>query len=148
MLKRWEKIPKEKAFTNFWLQQVFFFTKKAECSNCFYSFFAHSFCPQTWKKISCVFFGICITPESPSSPDTHTQGLTVAIAMLSFFIGIITTRYGIPREEEKINDTVKQVFFSWPSKTFQPFSQNSAVKLVYCVHNADLWIYDFGKKER
>lgn len=54
----------------------------------------------TWKKISCVFFGICLTPESPSSPDTHTQGLTVAIAMLSFFMGIIATRYGIPGERQ------------------------------------------------
>lgn len=49
-------------------------------------------CVRTWKKISCVFFGICLTPESPSSPETHTQGLTVAMAMLSFFMGIMTTR--------------------------------------------------------
>lgn len=47
---------------------------------------------QTWKNISCVFFGIGLTPESPSSPETHTQGSTVAMAMLSFFMGIITTR--------------------------------------------------------
>lgn len=50
----------------------------------------------TWKKISCVFLGICLIPESPSSPETHTQGLDIVMAMLSFFMGIMTTRYGMP----------------------------------------------------
>lgn len=61
---------------------------------------------ETWKNISCVFFDICRTPESPSSPDTHTQGLTVAIAMLSFFMGIMTTRYGISKETHETKSKV------------------------------------------
>lgn len=69
----------------------------------------------TWKNISCVFFGICLTPESPNSPDTHTQGSTVAMAMLSFFMGIITTRYGIPRERHAKSRFMHLSLFFYPT---------------------------------
>lgn len=49
----------------------------------------------TSKVISRTFLGICMIPESPSSPDTHTQGLEVVMALLSFLMGMMTTRYGI-----------------------------------------------------
>ena len=49
----------------------------------------------TSNVISRKFLGICMTPESPSSPDTHTQGLEVVMVLLSFLMGIMTTRYGI-----------------------------------------------------
>lgn len=39
-------------------------------------------------------------PESPSSPDTHTQGLEVVMALLSFLMGRITTLYGITASEQ------------------------------------------------
>lgn len=39
--------------------------------------------------------GICITPVSPSSPDTQIQGFDVMIALLSFLMGMITDLYGI-----------------------------------------------------
>lgn len=34
-------------------------------------------------------------PESPSSPETHTQGLEVVMALFSFLMGYMATRYGI-----------------------------------------------------
>lgn len=40
-------------------------------------------------------------PESPSSPETHTQGLDVVIALLSFLMGMMTTRYGITAKKTK-----------------------------------------------
>lgn len=49
----------------------------------------------TSKVISRMFLGICMTPESPSSPETHTQGLDVVMALLSVLMGMMTTRYGI-----------------------------------------------------
>lgn len=49
----------------------------------------------TSKVISRTFLGIFMMPESPSSPDTHTQGLEVVMALLSFLMGMMTTRYGI-----------------------------------------------------
>ncbi len=49
----------------------------------------------TSKVISRTFLGICMMPESPSSPDTHTQGLEVVMALLRFLMGMMTTRYGI-----------------------------------------------------
>lgn len=44
----------------------------------------------TSNVISRWFLGICITPLSPSSPDTHIHGFDVVIALLSFLMGIIT----------------------------------------------------------
>jgi hypothetical protein len=44
----------------------------------------------TSKVISSKFFGICITPVSPSSPETQIHGFEVMIALLSFLIGMIT----------------------------------------------------------
>ena len=49
----------------------------------------------TSKVISRRFLGICITPVSPSSPDTQIQGFDVMIALLSFLMGMITDLYGI-----------------------------------------------------
>lgn len=42
-------------------------------------------------------------PESPSSPDTHTQGLEVVMALLSFLMGMITTLYGITAGEQNMS---------------------------------------------
>lgn len=47
--------------------------------------------PPTSNVISRRFFGICITPVSPSSPDTQTQGLEVMMVLLSFLVGMTTT---------------------------------------------------------
>lgn len=41
----------------------------------------------TSNVISRTFLGICMMPESPSSPETHTQGLEVVRALLSFLMG-------------------------------------------------------------
>lgn len=49
----------------------------------------------TSKVISNKFFGICIMPVSPSSPETQIQGFDVVITLLSFLMGIITVLYGI-----------------------------------------------------
>lgn len=57
----------------------------------------------TSKVISRTFLGICMMPESPSSPDTHTQGLEVVMALLSFLMGMITTLYGITAGEQNMS---------------------------------------------
>lgn len=49
----------------------------------------------TSNVISNKFFGICIMPVSPSSPETQIQGFDVVITLLSFLMGIITVLYGI-----------------------------------------------------
>lgn len=84
-------------------------------------------CVQTWKKISWVFFDICLTPESPSSPDTHTHGLTVAMAMLNFFMGMMTTRYGIPRETW---DTQSNDLFILFSQYYEQCESNGILAVV------------------
>lgn len=61
----------------------------------------------TSKVISRTFLGICMTPESPSSPDTHTQGLEVVMALLSFLMGMMTARYGITAGD-KPNESAQQ----------------------------------------
>lgn len=55
----------------------------------------------TSNVISRTFFVICRMPESPSSPDTHSQGLDVVIALLSFLMGMITALYGITSNAKK-----------------------------------------------
>ncbi|KAG7277645.1 hypothetical protein CRUP_025330 [Coryphaenoides rupestris] len=49
-------------------------------------------CPSWAEVISRTFLGICMTPESPSSPETHTQGLEVVMALLSVLMGTMTAR--------------------------------------------------------
>lgn len=71
----------------------------------------------TSNVISRTFFGICMTPESPSSPDTHTQGFDVVMALLSFLIGMMTARYGITERKNIIIKKQQQHRFSGPEKT-------------------------------
>lgn len=62
----------------------------------------------TSNAISRTFLGICMMPESPSSPDTHTQGLEVVMALLSFLMGMMTTLYGITAGGREGGDTTRQ----------------------------------------
>lgn len=55
----------------------------------------------TSNVISKWFLGICITPVSPSSPETQIHGFDVVIALLSFLMGMITDLYGITNMTKK-----------------------------------------------
>lgn len=79
--------------------------------------------------------GICITPVSPSSPDTQIQGFDVMIALLSFLMGMITDLYGITERTilklikyyNKILLIIKQVYILM---TLLPFT-DSLLFMIY-----------------
>lgn len=82
--------------------------KCTQCNKSLWATFCHvcvrsKVTPLTSKVISKTFLGICMMPESPSSPETHTQGLEVVMALLSFLKGMITTLYGITRGTEYVS---------------------------------------------